>query len=355
MDNAPPRPAPRRAAEALTGQHLGNGAARQTAEGRPHVGVAIFGGDAILSVDAEGGSKTLALGARPLGGLYAAGPGRLLALEFGGARVFDLRLQGPHLALTDERALCDAPRLMVLEPAGRRAFVLCRDPARPLIRLDLDTLDPLAVDLPGDTPADIALDAAGAWLWSANLGSDDLTPVSTASLRAEGRIAVSPGPWKIVALPGGQGHRMLVLHANSPLATLVDGPKGAPLPPKALSAIPSHVVASSAEGGPVFALYAGAGRLEALDPQELRPLDAIDVPVKSADLVWSDPVGKGRLLISTGEGGQMWVVDWLDGRLQVAARVPLDAAAGRIYPGKGAEGVWVTGPQAGRVARYEID
>lgn len=353
VDSGDKTPTPIKEAECLTGQHLGNGAALMTPSGQPHFGVALFGADTILSINASGEEKRLPMASRPLGGLYAAGKG-LLALEFGGDRLFKLTFEAGHLARDAEVSVCDTPRLAELDAPHAHAFILCRDPRRRLARVALDTLQVTQITFPGSTPADLALSHKGDRLFVANLASNDLTPISTDTLTASERISVGPEPYRLIKIPRSTG-RMALLHANSRLVTLIDTDEAAVSHTAELPHTPSQAT-SDDTGSVLFALSAGAGRLIALDVDSLEVIHAIDVPVGTHDLAWSPTkTGSGKLLLSTGGGGELWIVNWRDNSLSIETKAHLGASAGRISPSPSPGQAWLTGPSAGRVARYRVD
>lgn len=349
-------------ARSMTGRHLANGvvwrpSTASQAAIEPRFAVALFGQSPVI-LDLDGAGRIqgeLSLDSAALGGLYHLGADRGLgALEFGGDRLWQLTSKAPDGALAVARSLqvCQTPRVMAVEDQAAQAWILCRDAQRRLVRVDLQRWQAQPVEIPGSTPADVALAAGGERLFVANLASHDLTPVTTADGQPAERIPVETEPYRVIASPDGSPGRLLVLHANNRRVSWVDTDESRALAAVELPHIPTHA-AFGANSQVIFVLAAGAGKLMALVGDELIVEDTAEVAVGAADLAWSSAAEV--LWVSTGNAGGVEAWRWEEGRLTRAGEHALGAAAGRLYLDPRDPEVWLTGPLAGRVARYRMD
>lgn len=345
----------RKLTEAFSGRHLGASAAITGDDGRAWLVSGVFREGSVVAFDEAGKTHELTPGARTLGGVYPSGPGRAVALEFGGKRLLWLRPGPEGIAIDAELEVCQGPRLMEQVEDGARGWVLCQEADRRLVEVDVQKGEARALALEAVTPSDMELDASRERLLVADMGAASVAVLSTATGALEGRVEVASEPARLVAPPalavGGPGGRLVaVLHANSPSVTLVDVVTRSVHKAVTLDMIPARGVFTP-DGAHLLLLSPGEGTLVALDVATGAVTSRLAVPVGSGELAWAG----GRALVSTGNFGSMQLVALEGGALKVVDEVKLGSAAGRITPIPGRAQVWLTGPQAGRVARYKVD
>ena len=335
-----------------TGRHLGQA-------------VALLGGEVLVAVDFARAHLTalsdgreadaLELGRAPARGLYALDEETVLVLESGGERVFKVGWGGALQQLGAVK-VCEAPSLA--EVSGHTAWILCRGEGDNLHRLDTRAMEVTGSwKIPG-TLADMVMDPNGAWLYFTDL-SGSLVRVWGVEREAEiHAIPVSPEPLRMEiatrSTPGeGSGHRVIVTHSNSRHLTWIETGAHSVEHTSTLDVIPSGVVAAP-DGGYLYMLAAGAGKLLVLATESKAIEQRYDVPVGSTDLGWVEVGSESRVLMSGGPAGELWVWRPEFANLRLLSRMPMGSAAGRLSLGDGPERIWLLGPQSGRAVRFRI-
>jgi hypothetical protein len=287
------------------GDALGNAAA-------VHGGLVVATGRGVVQVVSGGTATPLDLDAKELGGVYHLGDGKVMVLEFGGSRVFELLWKEGSLTRLRTFEVGPGPRLLRLGDGVVR--VVSRDPDRPLSDIDLSSGAVTPVRGEGRLAADVEWHAGtfhGAWIHEAKVGE----------------VSVQAEPYRLHAAASG----LYALHAGMPLLTRVSDGKTLTLTGPATRI-----------DGDLAVLLSGGGSLQVVRDMQVAATHA--VPVGASDLA----VQGGIAVVAAGSTGTLTLVNVGDARPVATPTVTVPFAAGRLHVGP--ELLWVTGPQSGQIA-----
>ncbi len=354
-----PRVAPRgpRAEEVIaTGVPLGSGVWLPGSGGGRLLALGATTGQAVV-VDRGGRWQVTQVAQEGLVGLYRAGSGAL-TLASGTGRLLRLEVSAEGaVSVSGEAPVGETPRVVEVLPGGEAAWVLSRGEEAPLVRVELGGMQAGERRRAGEGAVDLELSLGGEALFVANLGSGDVSALDAATGEVVGVIKVEARPWRLFAAPGPGGAgagRIYALHANSGQVSALDvasrqrvatGEAGAPL----------SGLAVSADGRWVYGLAAGEGALTILSGETLEVSGRVEVPVGSSEVLRLGEGIRERVVLSSGERGELVVWRPQGPGLREEGALSLGAAAGRMAPSPGGDRVWLIGPQVGRVGLFVMD